>query len=94
VAGVVKVTLDRYDRIGAESIKVLEHSNFMTATRTAGIRVAFRTERKGLVIRMLQYYFNGKESRKLIITCAALEKDKDTLDPIFERALKTFQLDR
>jgi hypothetical protein len=93
-ARVVKVTLESYRQVGAESVKVLEQGNFMTANRTPGIRVVFRTERKDLVIRMLQYYFNGKEGQKLIFTCAALEKDRETFDPIFERAMKTFQLER
>lgn len=94
VAASIKEILTNYEKIGATSVKVLEQSNFVTTKRTAGIRTAFRTEYKGLMIRTLQYYFNGKDGQKLIITCTSLEEDKARLDPIFDRALKTFQLDR
>lgn len=94
VAASTRAILGNYQSIGASSIKVLEQSNFLTANRLAGIRVSFRTEYKGLFIRTLQYYFNAKDGRKLIITCTALEEDKATLDPLFDRAMKTFRLDR
>jgi hypothetical protein len=94
VAASVKEILGNYATIGATSVKLLEQVNFVTTKRTAAIRVAFRTEYKGLLIRTLQYYFNGKDGQKLVVTCTALEEDKATLDPLFDRALRTFQLER
>lgn len=94
VAASIKEILTNYEKIGATSVKVLEQSNFLTTNRVAGIRVAFRTEYKGLMIRTLQYYFSVKDGQKLIITCTSLEEEKVTLDPVFDRTLKTFQLDR
>lgn len=92
VAASIKMITTNYADIGATSVKLLEQTNFTTGNRTSGIRVTFRTEYKGLLIRTLQYYFNGKPGQKLIITCTFLESERATLDPIFERALKTFQL--
>jgi hypothetical protein len=46
------------------------------------------------MIRTLQYYFSGKGGQKLIVTCTFLEEKKDALDPVFDRALKSFQIDK
>lgn len=92
-ASVRMITTD-YQKIGATSIKMLEQTNFITANRTPGIKATFRTEYKGLIIRTLQYYFNGKDGQKLIVTCTFLEEEKAALDPVLERAMKTFQFDK
>ena len=89
----IKTILAGTEQLGATSIAVLEKKNFVTSSSVSGIRVAFRTEYKGLIIRTLQYYFDGKSGTKLIVTCTALESDKDTLDQVFDTALKTFRLD-
>lgn len=94
VPGVMKVTLDSYSKVGAASVEVLGQTNFITTNKTQGVRVALQTERNSLVISMLQYFFNGKEGQKFIVTCAALDKEKATLGPICDRALKTFQLEK
>ena len=94
VAASIKEILTNYETIGATSVKLLEQTNFATTKRTPGMRTAFRTEYKGLMIRTLQYYFNNKNGQKLIITCTFLEEDKATLDPVFDRTLKTLQFDR
>ena len=49
---------------------------------------------KALMVRTYQYYFSGRGNQKLVLTCTALEADRHALEPIFDRALKTFQLDR
>ncbi len=90
----IKTITTGYESIGATSIKLLDQTNFTTANRTSGIRVSFRTEYKGLLIRTLQYYFNGKPGQKLIVTCTFLEEEKAALDPLFDSTLKTFQLDK
>ena len=92
VAASIKMITTNYADIGATSIKLLTQSNFTTNNQTPGIKATFRTEYKGLLIRTLQYYFNGKPGQKLIVTCTFLESEQAALDPIFERALKTFQL--
>lgn len=90
----VKAIETSYQTIGATSVKRLEQASFLTNNRTPGIRVAFRTEYKGILIRTVQYYFNAKPGQKLIVTCTSLEADKATLDPLFDGALKTFRLEK
>src|SRR5438309_10383462 len=61
--------LKHYDQAGASSLKVVTQEPFTTASGASGIRVAFRAEFKGLLIRTLQYYFNGKgEDQKILMT--------------------------
>lgn len=90
----VKAILANYQTIGATSVKLLEQTNFTTTNRSPGIRAAFRTEYKGILIRTMQYYFNGKAGQKLVVTCTSLEADKATLDPLFDSAMKTFRVDK
>lgn len=94
VASGLKYALANKDKIGADSIEVLEQSEFVTASGLAGIRVAVRTRYKGLVVRQIQYYFSGKKDQKLFATGSALEADRQALDPVFDRALKTFRLEK
>jgi hypothetical protein len=93
-AASINYVLGHYAEIGATSLKMIEQTNFRTTSGLQSIRVAFHTEFKGLTIRTLQYYFSGKGGQKLIVTCTFLEEKKDALDPVFDRALKSFQLDK
>jgi hypothetical protein len=94
VAVSLKYILANKEKVGAESIELLDQSDFVTASGLTGIRMAFRTHYKGLVVRTIQYYFNGKKDQKLIVTVTALEADRETLDPVFDHAVKTFQLEK
>ncbi|HEY0405581.1 MAG TPA: hypothetical protein VGC89_07620 [Pyrinomonadaceae bacterium] len=90
----IKYVLGHYAEIGATSIKLVEQANYRTTSGLSSIRVAFSTEFKGLLIRTLQYYFTGSNNHKLIVTCTFLEANKVGLDPVFDRALKSFQIDK
>ena len=93
-AASVKYVLAHYQEIGATGMKVIAQDDFITTTGMHGIKVTYRTDYKGIVIRTIQYFFDGKAGQKLIVTCTLLDADSSTLDPIFERTLKTFQLDK
>jgi len=75
------------------SVKALTKDSFTTQTGLAGFRATFHAEHKGLLIRSIQYYFSGNAEQKLILTCTGLEADQVTLDPVCDRAAKTFQLE-
>ena len=94
VAASNKYILDNYQKTGATSMKLVAQDDFVTTSGLKSIRMSYRAEFKGLILRVLQYYFSGKAGQRLIVTCTALEEDKATLDPIFERALKSFELDK
>ncbi|MDX6693564.1 MAG: hypothetical protein QOF02_1167 [Blastocatellia bacterium] len=93
-AASIKYVLAHYEEIGATSLKLIEQSNFRTTSGLSSVRATFSTEFKGLTIRTLQYYFSGKNNQKLIVTATFLEESKASLDPVFDRALKSFQLDK
>lgn len=88
----VDYILNNLQSIGATSVTVVSRDSFTTETGIVAIRLIFRSEFKGLIVRTLQYYFDAGENNKLIVTGTALEKDKVTLDPIFDRAVKTFRI--
>lgn len=91
----VDYILKNYEQVGASSVKLVTQEPFTTASGASGIRVALRAEYKGLLIRTLQYYFNGKgDDQKILVTGTALEVDQVTLDPIFDRAAKSFRLEK
>ena len=91
VTGSIKYATEHYEQIGATSMKVVSQSNFRTTSGLPAIRVAFITEFKGVMVRTLQYYFEGTDEQKLIVTCTFLEEEKAVLDPVFERALKSLR---
>jgi hypothetical protein len=93
-AASIKYILSHYQEVGATSMKVLTQDDFITTTGVHAVKVIYHAEVKGLIIRTIQYFFDGKAGQKLIVTCTALEADSGVLDPIFERALKTFRLDK
>lgn len=90
----VKYVLAHYQEIGATGMKVLSQDDFITTTAMHGIKVTYRTEYKDIFLRTIQYFFDGKAGQKLIVTCTALDADSSTLVPLFDRTLKTFQLDK
>lgn len=86
--------LEHYKDVGADSVKLVKREPFTTASGDSGVKVSFRSEFKGLLIRSLQYYLNGKDNQKVIMTATALEVDKTTLDPIFDQAAKSFRQEK
>ena len=86
--------LEHYKDVGADSLKLLKREPFTTAAGDSGVKVTLRSEFKGLLVRSLQYYFNGKGDQKVIMTATALEADQVTLDPIFDQAAKSFRIEK
>jgi hypothetical protein len=96
IAAIIKYVLASPEKSGATAITILRQSDFVTASGLHGIKVVFHFENsaKGLTVRTYQYYFSGRGNQKLVLTCTALEADRNTMEPVFDRALKTFQLDK
>jgi hypothetical protein len=90
----VKNILENTEKLGATSIRLVDRSDFVTDSKLAGVRASFSVLYKGIVIRTIQYYFNGKEGQKLAITATSLEINRETLDPVFDRAMRTFRLEQ
>ena len=90
----IKEILSNPPAISATSIKLVGRTDFATASGLTGERVAFETEYKGLLIRTIQYYLDDGNNHKFIVTGTCLVKDKDTFDSVFERAAKSFRVDK
>lgn len=94
VAASIRTILDNREKIGATSIKPAGQTAFITNSRLRGIRVAFLTEYRGLLVRTLQYYFDAGNNHKILVTGTALEETKETYDKVFDAALRSFQIDK
>jgi hypothetical protein len=86
--------LEHYKDVGADTVKLLKREPITTAAGVSGVKVTLRSEFKGLLVRSLQYYFDGKDDQKVIMTATALEADQVTLDPIFDQAAKSFRVEK
>lgn len=88
-----KKAVESAKEFGATSTKFLDQSEFVTG-RLKGIRIRLLSEFKGLMIATWQYLFVGKDGKTiLVVTCTGLDSDRASLDPLFDRTVKTFQLD-
>ena len=90
----VNYLLEHYKETGAESVKLIKQEPFPTASGVPGVKASFKAEFKGLLIRSVQYYLSGTGDQKLILTATALEVDHAIIDPIFDRAAKSFRLEK
>jgi hypothetical protein len=77
--------------IGATSIKLESQSDF-AATSMRGFKVVWQVNVNGIKVRSVQYYFSGKNDRKYVITGTALAADKEVMDSVFDKSMKTFEL--
>jgi hypothetical protein len=89
----VDYIVENYAKVDATDVKALAKSDFTSDTGLVGIKATLHAEYKGLLIRTLQYYFNGKPGQKLLLTCTALEADQVRLDVVCDRAAKSLKLE-
>ncbi|MDX6612517.1 MAG: hypothetical protein QOD75_1703 [Blastocatellia bacterium] len=87
------VSKENREKLGATTLVALDQSEFITTSGLSGIKVTYQTEFKGYLIRSLQYYFELKGGIKIIVTGTSLVADKETLDPLLDRSLKTFRIE-
>ena len=83
VAASKSYILEHYQEMGATSVRLVDQSDFTTTSGLSGIRISLSTVFKGRIIRSLQYYFDFKPGQKFIVTCSALEGDREILDKVF-----------
>ena len=90
-AGVDQILASK-ESIGVTKIEPVGQSDFKTDSGLNGIRVILQSEYKGFLIRTTQYYFDAGNGRKLILTATGLDQNKTVFDRVFDRAVKSFQL--
>ena len=92
----IKYIMANFQLSGMTAVKLLDQAEFVTASGLRGIKVAFHVENsaRGLMARTYQYYFNGRGSQKLVLTGTVVELERNTFEAVFDRAMKTFQIDR
>jgi len=90
----IRLIVSSPTRVGVTWTKLVSWGDFVTDSQLKGERAAFETEYKGLLLRTVQYYFEDGPDRKIIVTGTCLLSEKDHYDPVFERVVKSFRLDR
>jgi len=73
------------------NFKILSRSVFTTMYAQSGVRVITESDQGASSIRQTFFFFDGKDGRKLIVTCTVLAIGGEKYDPVFEKSLKTFQ---
>jgi hypothetical protein len=92
LAATQRSILGHPERLGVSSIVLVEQTEFATRSPAAGFKVIYRSEYKGMIVRSLQYLFDGKSGQKVILTCTVLERDAKTFDQVCDAAARTFQI--
>jgi len=90
VDGSLKILPVGYEKLGYKNFKVLSRGVFTTTSGQAGVRIVFESEINGRALRQTQFFFDGKDGRKLVVTCTTLAPGGEELDSVFEKSLKTF----
>jgi len=83
--------LKNFRTFGPTDVKALTKNSFSTRGGLAAIKATFHVEYKEIVIRSIQYYFSDAD-RKLVLTCTLPDADAATMEPVCDRAAKSFQL--
>ena len=91
VEGNLRVMPQMYERLGYKNFQVLNRDVFYTSAKQAGARVITQSEVSGTVLRQTFFFFDGKDDRKLVVTCTTLADGGKDYDSVFEKSLKTFQ---
>jgi hypothetical protein len=81
-----------YESVGNTQVKILSKNQFVTASHKVGFRVLIQfMEPNRKLIRQTLYSFDGKDGRKLVVTCSVLGDGGESYDAAFDTAMKTFE---
>jgi hypothetical protein len=78
---------------GLKKVQIVKQENFKTTSGLQGVRLIVEDEQKGKLLRQTFYVFGTAET-KYVVTFTTLAKGGERLDPIFERAMKTFRFEK
>jgi hypothetical protein len=79
----LKVLGPAYETLGYRNFKVLSREVFTTSSRESGVRVVTQCEVNGKGMRQTFYFFDGKDGRKLVVTCTTIAEGGEEYDPVF-----------
>jgi hypothetical protein len=76
-----------------KQLEVVKQEEFKTSAGLQGIRVIFTNNDSSKDIRQTSYLF-GTADTKYVITCSTRAEGGEKLDPIFEKAMKSFKFEK
>jgi hypothetical protein len=76
-----------------QGITQVEQTTFVTDSGLHGIKFTYEWPHTAGVIRVLAFFFEGKDGRKIVVYCSALAHAEKPYAAVFYAAMKTFALD-
>jgi hypothetical protein len=77
-----------------KEFKEISEGEFKTADGTAAVRIVIENKQGENLLRQSFYLFDMPKGKKLVVTCSALARGGDKLDPVFKACLKSFKLEK
>ena len=77
-----------------QGFKNLGQSEFKTDSGLKGHKLITESDQQGNRLRQTFFFFDGKDGKKLVITCSAKATEGAKLDSTFDASLKTFALQK
>lgn len=77
-----------------QGFKNLGQTDFKTDSGRKGFKLVTESEQQGKRLRQSFFFFEGKDGKKLVVTCSAAAADGSKLDSVFEASLKTFAIEK
>jgi hypothetical protein len=76
-----------------KKVQIVKQEKFRTTSGLQGARSIIEDEQDEQLLRQTFYFFGTAET-KYVITCSTLAEGGERLDPIFERAMRTFRFEK
>ena len=77
---------------GNKNFSFLNQSKFATQSGLGGHKLVFLREEGGKLLRHSIYFFEGKSSKKLILTCTVPADGGEAYDQVFDSSMKTLKV--
>ena len=76
-----------------KKVRIVKQEAFRTTAGLPGARLIVECEQNDKPLRQTFYFF-GTAGMKFVVTCSTTAAGGEKLDPVFERAMKTFRLEK
>lgn len=77
-----------------KGLKNLGQTDFKTDSGLKGVRLIVQSEQQAHLLRQTFFFLDGKDGRKLVVTCSTLAEGGARLDDTFAASMKTFALEK
>jgi hypothetical protein len=72
--------------------KLVSDTEFVPDNKAQSYKLKLQNKMNNIDLAQTMYFFDGKQGRKIIVTCTATAKQGPELEPLFDDCMKTFAL--